>query len=1065
MKSGKLIILLFMVSITGKEAFSQSMIKIIDRQIGLPVSNATVKFHDFPIHGSTNMEGIFIYKSDLAKGKISIHHIAYGDTTIDLVKPVKRIEIAMDKRTRVIEEVQVSTGYQSLPKERATGSFASISKESLQEQPGMNILDRLPAVGNGILSEKSTGVSGQLMVRGLSTIRGQRSPLIVVDNFPYEGDISNINPQDVASITILKDAAASSIWGARAGNGVIVITTKKGTYNIPLSVETSISSRISIKPNLDYIKQMSASSYIDVEEMLFEAGFYNNRINSPGKPALSPVVELMLAKKNGNFDEQVYNQKISELRTHDVRDDFDKYLYRHAMENQVYTAINGGSKDFAWTGSVGYDHSLSTLTEKLDRISTRWSNKIRLFPNFELTSDIQFSKRRSTSGRPGIGSITFSGNDLYPYASLKSENGENLPIAQLREEFTREAEAKGLLPWEYYPLEDYLYSVTKTSTDDIVLNGAVKWSIINGLNVDLKYQYERQIFGGRTENDKESYFTRNLINKFTAIEDNKIVYNIPLGGILDKSNSVLNSHNVRTQINYTKKWNESEISILGGGEFRSANTRGDNYRTYGYNKEILTFNPVNYTTPYKDYISGNTIYVPQMQDFSDMTARFVSAYANGSYSYRGRYILSASARRDASNLFGVSTNKKWNMLWSIGASWELSREQFFPKGWIDYLRLRGTHGYSGNVDPSMSGVTTIRYVGTSIEIPGAAFARPNNYANPELKWETVAMSNLGVDFSTKNNRLSGSLEYYHKRGFDLLGLEQMDITAGVGERLVKNVAEMKADGIDVNLNALILERGKFRWRSDLNFSYNKDKVVSYYLANKTGNVFVADNVISGVEGNPVYSMYSFRWAGLDPETGDPRGWFNNEISKDYNKLTGSATQLADLQYHGSRIPTYFGNMGQTFELDRFSISFRFTYKFGYYMRINTIDYNALFNQGRGHSDFEMRWQQPGDELITNIPSMIFPNPTTNRDRFFNSSEVTVEKADHVRLSYLYLSYRPRITSGLGIEIYGNATDLGIIWRANKKGIDPDVGRSIYSLPSRPTYTLGIRLNLKKEEKK
>ena len=326
------------------------------------------------------------------------------------------------------------------------------------------------------------------------------------------------------------------------------------------------------------------------------------------------------------------------------------------------------------------------------------------------------------------------------------------------------------------------------------------------------------------------------------------------------------------------------------------------------------------------------------------------------------------------------------------------------------------------------------------------------------------MSNFGVDFTTKNRRISGSLEYYHKRGFDLLGLEQMDITAGVGERLMKNVAEMKANGIDINLQLLILQVGRFKWLSEINFSYNKDKVVNYYLANKAGNVFVADNVISGVQGHPVYSMYSYQWAGLDPESGDPRGRFKGEISKDYNKLTGSTTKLEDLRYHGSRIPTYFGNMGQTFEFNRFSISFRFTYKLGYFIRKNTIDYGALFSQGRGHSDFEKRWKQRGDELVTSIPSMIFPNPSINRDRFYNSSEVTVEKADHVRLSYVYLSYRPKVKTGLNMEFFGNATDLGVVWKANKNGLDPDVGRSIYSFPSRPTFTLGVRLNLKQEEK-
>lgn len=1064
MTNSKVIVLLFVVSMLGQGTFAQSVIKVIDKEGGLPITSVTIKFRDFPIQGITNKNGEFAYTSDIAKGKVNIHHLSYEDTVINLAGPNKYIEIPLIKNNRMIEEVQINTGYQSLPKERSTGSFTTISREKLQQQVGMNILDRISPVANGVLSDHSNGLSGQLMVRGLSTIRGERTPLIVVDNFPYEGDISNINPQDVADITVLKDAAASSIWGARAGNGVIVITTKKGTYSMPLSLDISLSSRVKLKPDLAYIKQMNTSDFIDVEEMLFDANYYNSRINSVGKPALSPVVELLLARKNGEIDGNIFNEEIAKLRENDVHKDFDKYVYRHALENQFHTAINGGNENFAWKGSIGYDRSLTTLGEKSDRLITRWSNKIKIIPSLEFTSDIQYTKRFISSGRLGLGNILFSGNDLYPYASLIGDNGRSLSIAQLRKSYTREAEAKGLLPWEYYPLEDSKYDFVKNSTDDVLLSSGLKWSIMKGLNFEVKYQYERQVSSILNDHTIDSYFTRNLINRYTEIEDGKIVYNIPKGGILDRTGSALNSHNVRGQINYSLGWGENELNILGGSELRSANTIGNSYRTYGYDENILTFSPVNYTLPYKDYISGSTIYVPQMQDFSDKLARYVSVYGNGSYSYKGKYILSASARRDASNMFGVATNKKWNLLWSVGGSWDLGKEQFFPKGSIDYFRVRVTHGYSGNVDPTMSGVTTIRYMGTSIEIPGSTFARPNNYANPDLKWETVAMSNIGVDFGSKHRRISGSLEYYHKRGFDLLGVEQMDITAGVGERLVKNVAEMKANGLDLNLQAIILQQGKFKWLSDVNLSFNKDKVVNYFLANKTGNVFVADNVISGVEGHPVYSMYSFRWGGLDPENGDPRGWLNGEISKDYNKLTGSATKLEDLRYYGSRIPTYFGNMGQTFEYNRFSLSFRLTYKFGYFIRRNTIDYNALFSQGRGHSDFEKRWQNKGDELVTNVPSMIFPNPSINRDRFYNSSEPTVEKGDHIRLSYVYLSYRPKIHSGMSMEIFGNVTDLGIIWRANNKGIDPDVGRSIYSLPNSPTFNLGVRVNLKMNEK-
>lgn len=567
MRRVRVILLLSLLEVSVTELFSQSVVRVTDSRTGAAIENATVKFLDFPLQGVTDQNGKFMFGSEMANGRIRIHHISYLDTVLTVKEPISLVVISLERRDRVMEEVQVSTGYQTVPKERSTGSFASISGEKLKQQMGMNILDRIPAVASGVLSENTTSMSGQLMVRGLSTIQGQRAPLIVVDNFPYDGDISNINPQDVINITVLKDAAASSIWGARAGNGVIVITTKKGAYDKPISVEISSSSRMAFKPDLNYIRQMSSSSYIDIEEMLFNAGFYDSKINSPAKSGLTPVVELLLDRKQGRIDQIAYEMATRKLRRQDVRDDYRKYVYKHAFENQIYAGLSGGNKDFGWTGSIGYDRATTALGENSERLNTRWSHRISLLDNLELTGDIQYSKRLSRSGRMGYdNSIATS----YPYASFKGDDGESLPIAVLRKSFTEESEAKGLLPWQFYPLEEYKHRKKEGSADDILLNTGLKWTAFKGLNAEVKYQYERQVSSVKNENDMESYFTRDLINKFTSVENGKLVHNIPLGSILDKSGTVLGSHNLRGQLGYSGNIGDGELNILGGAEIRSA---------------------------------------------------------------------------------------------------------------------------------------------------------------------------------------------------------------------------------------------------------------------------------------------------------------------------------------------------------------------------------------------------------------------------------------------------------------------------------------------------------------
>src|SRR3546814_769645 len=201
-------------------------------------------------------------------------------------------------------------------------------------------------------------------------------------------------------------------------------------------------------------------------------------------------------------------------------------------------------------------------------------------------------------------------------------------------------------------------------------------------------------------------------------------------------------------------------------------------------------------TKYPDFVTGGLSYIPQSKGFDELTTRFVSAYANGSYAFKNRYMLSGSARRDASNLFGLNTNDKWNLLWSVGASWEISREPFYRLNSVPYLRLRSTYGFSGNIDPSMSALTTIRYVAVSPNTPGAPYARPDNYSNPDLRWETAGMFNIGLDFTSLGGKLRGSLEYYRKMGKDLFGVAQMDATAGIGNTIDKNVANIREMGVD-----------------------------------------------------------------------------------------------------------------------------------------------------------------------------------------------------------------------------------------------------------------------------
>jgi TonB-linked SusC/RagA family outer membrane protein len=897
------------------------------------------------------------------------------------------------------------------------------------------------------------------MIRGLSTIQGPKDVLIVVDNFPYEGDINNINPNDIESITLLKDAAAASIWGTKAGNGVIVITTKKSKFRQPVSLQVNSNLSISNPPDLFYLNRMKSSDIIDVEEMLFDKNYRLSDTTATLKPPFSPVYEILLKERNGLLTEQEANDQINMLRQTDVRDEFNKYLYQKAVNQQYALTIKGGSENFAWLMFAGYDKNVNASAAEYNRLNLRWQNTFRPAKNLELISGLYFTNTNSKSGKPAYGEVSSYQGKLWPYAEFADGNGNPNPLTRdYRSTYIDTAGQGLLLDWKYYPLEDYQHSTSSIQMQDILLNIGMKYKILDVLNFDISYQYERQVSDGKTLNDLQSYYTRNLINLYSTVDyaTGVVNYGIPKGGMLDFSHNILNSYAGRGQLNYNTEWKNHRVTVIAGGEIRQNQTGQNNNRLYGYDNDKLTFGYVDYYSPtYTNLITGTQTQAPNADNIAGLLNRFVSIYGNIAYTYKNKYTLSASARRDASNLFGVSTNDKWKPLWSMGTSWNISNEPFYKSKFLPYLKLRATYGYSGNVDPNKPSVTTISYTGHEI-YTNTPYSDFESYYNPDLTWEVSGQMDIGLDFKVLKI-ITGSIDYYHKRNKNLFGRANLDYTSGLIS-VIKNVASSVGNGIDISINSSNINR-VLKWNTQFNLSFNKDKVTDYFLATNQGSQFVGAVNISGIKGKPVYSIFSYRWAGLDPNTGDPQGYLGKEISKDYNSITGTGTTLSDLVYHGSALPTVFGSMGNTFTYRSASISIGIIYKFNYYFRRESIDYSSLFSSWNGNGDFYNRWQKSGDELHTNVPSLIYPS-TSSRDDFYNNSETLVERGDYIRLQYINIGYdvlRNKISkSGFkALQIYGNIANLGILWRANKEGIDPEYyGYNI--IPPSKSFSIGIR---------
>ncbi|MBB5645784.1 SusC/RagA family TonB-linked outer membrane protein [Pedobacter cryoconitis] len=1044
--------------------------KIIDEN-GVPVPGINLSVMDTKIHTITNKDGIFDLLNVQAGSNLKISGIGYITKQLPNIQnwDLKIIVIQTDNTS--LKEVEiVSTGYQNIPKERATGSFAQPIKVAFESRVSPDVLSKLNGITSGLVFNANTGntTNGQfdINIRGRSTIKANDQPLIIVDNFPYSGDINNINPNDVASITILKDASASSVWGVKAGNGVIVITTKKGLPNSKLRISLNANITIANKPDLFYNPNfLSSNDYIGIEKFLFDQGKYTSALSdNVNYPSVSPAVEIMA--NNGSLSSADSLSAINHLKNIDVRDQNQKYFYRKAISQQYALNLSGGTDKVTYYVSAGMDKALQMLkNNENQRITLSTLNVFRPVKNLEISTGLYYTQSLFKTDNT-LMSILGQQATNFPYNQYADLNNNPLSITRdLRTSFINSAQSKGFLNWSYFPLNELGLSQNNTRGTDTRISTSIKYELFKGLNIDLKYQYQKTITDKKTIYTKDSYYARNLINQFSVLANDKVVdYNVPIGGFLNYSNGNTAAQNFRAQLNYSRTYGQHDFTILAGYELSQASTEIKGGSVYGYDDDVATYGLVNYNTYYNVNPTGGAN-IPDGTVIGGTLERLKSAYAIGSYNFQNKYTLTGSTRIDGSNYFGVSTNQKSVPLWSVGGKWKLSDENFYKLNWFPQLYLTASYGYNGNLDRSTTGITTF-YRLSNARFTRINYADVSNIGNPNLRWERNSQAKFGIDFSTLNNTISGSVEYFFKKGVDLIGSTKLAPSTGV-INFNGNFAEMSGNGVDITLNSRNL-KGRFGWLTSLLVSYATDKVTKYDLTASNNQLVNADGLngrsIVPIVGKPVYSVFSLPWGGLDPQNGDPIGYVNGVKSKDY--ATINSTGLSGLVYNGPARPTLFGGLSNTFTYADFALTLNISFKFNYFFRRPSVNYTDLYqNAIIGNIDYHKRWQKPGDELITNTPSAVYPINSA-RDDFYSNSSVLVEKADHIRLQDVSISYTLKKSKFpflpvSDVQLYAYVNNVGILWRANKSNIDPDFIPSATTasiFPNLRSFAFGLKVN-------
>ncbi len=777
---------------------------------GQPIAGATVSVKGTAIATSTNDNGDFQLVG-LADNAVLV--ITGVNIQTKEIKVNGRNDISIDVRTKVSEEseVIVSTGYQRLKKGQLTGAYSTIDRNTyLQTVPvNGNIVENLEGRISGLVLNVNQsyndfaqpGNTSPFTIRGVSTFQAIKKPLIVLNGFPTEFDIASINPYDIESITVLKDAASAAIYGVRASNGVIVIVTKKGLVGKPLvNFTTTLTTKP--KPNFNKLNLLGGKGYTDFESAVGVNDIENNFIDKNSldgsNGTYTPVFSITDDLYNGVITQAEADALLAEYNNYDNTADYKKlFLQSPLLQNYDVNVSGGGDKS---TYFFGLNHLNNTGSDKgsraektninyrgtfdfSDRISAEVqtiysNNRNKSLPVLNYLSVQPYQRFLNADGTPAN---TYFAKESFDYFGFGGSYG-TLSQAQNDRNI-----ANGLYDQNYYPVQELNENSNKFQSDIFRVQGNVKAKIVKGLNLEVGGVYEKEIDNLTNIASENAYSTRIMLNYFASPDffTNQPVFGIPQGGVKKSADNIINSFTLRAQLNYNNVFKQKHnLTLLAGAEQRKITNTGSISTVFGYNDRTLStqkadltlLGDFNYFPGYYDDIapfSGFGIY-DQTEfgnpyfDESFTDDRFISYYGNAAYTYDRKYTVTGSLRLDQSNLFGTDAKFRYTPLWSAGFAWDIAKEDFLKNAsWLNGLNYRLAAGYNGNIIKNSGPFNILRsQVNTYTPNPtiGYIISTPRNN---RLRWEKTFNFNTGIDFSIFNSRLSGSVDYYIKRGKDI----------------------------------------------------------------------------------------------------------------------------------------------------------------------------------------------------------------------------------------------------------------------------------------------------------
>ncbi|WP_246236250.1 SusC/RagA family TonB-linked outer membrane protein [Flavobacterium ajazii] len=1068
--------------------------KVIDKN-GMPLVGATVKIKGSQTAVVTDFSGQYSIEGK-TDDILIISYLGFATQEIKIDNK-SEFNVVLIEESNTLNEIKiVSTGFQEISKERSTGSYQNVGKEQL-EKPSSSIAERLVGSIAGMQSKINADGSIEFQIRGQSSLFADAQPLIVLDGFPIEGGFNSINPNDIESVTVLKDAAAASIWGAKSANGVIVLTSKKAKKG-QTKVSFSSFMRISPKLDVDYATSLASSKEtIEYEQMAFDTdNFYAGWPYSESPTDYFPrslAMTAMIEANLGRISTAERDATLNRLGTLNNKDQIEKYLLQTPITRQYNFNIAGGSEKMKNNLSLLYeDNKTFFIGDKSSKYQVDFSNVTNLnkFIDFNFAGMLQYRNIDANSSNSfpqylyGGQSMLDVIKGLAPWDMLVDGNGNYTDMSYLKYYMPN---VNAFFPLDKFAYSDWSYNpITEVQNRDFNteqlntrIQAGLDFKIIDGLTFNSKIQY--QIFKSEANNysSDKTFAVRNFINASSEyyFDDSKPIQNVPSGGIL-QSNTINNhSYNFRNQLNFNRTFKDlHSINFIAGSEISNLVVKTIQYPDqFGYDPERLTgsqlLNPYNTSymwwgdpLSYAQYLFPFNV-VPVTQQ-TERTTRYVSMFSNLGYTYDKRYTVTGSYRTDASNFITEDPKMRYDPFWSVGASWNIANENFLSNSnTINRLMLRATYGFNGNLDNSIS-VKPLLSRNTALDNvtlePKSTFA---SFGNPDLRWEKTENKNIGVDFGLFNNKFFGSVDLYHKRGYDLIVNQSIAAVNGTTSQKLNN-GEMINKGIEVILGTSLPITKNIGWDASFNFAYNKNEITDFFVDS------YFDYNLNGSSGDPTYSyvqgynantIWSYQYAGMhnfgteaDPNIKPAVIGANNQLVNITSYVPGDARTF--LKPQGTSVAPYNIGMRNSFKIYDFDLSFIVTAKWGHVFRRQGFNYPT---GTEGNSGANSNYS----EVVNSDPNQIVPISTDEFRYFFyprltNNMDYLTADASHIRFQEVNLTYSldKRVISMIGLDsfnLFVQANNLGTIL-FNKYGEDPEYPRG--GLKLQRSLILGFNFN-------